>query len=459
MRKVLMLAYHFPPNGGSGVQRSSKFAKYLPKYDWLPVVIGAKPITAISQDVTLLADLPPGLEVHRIPPVEPLLLRRFTRKTLRPDLFDERPVSFTGGTAKATFYSLLKKIKSRISVVLIPDEQALWALSAASLGFLLALRHSFDAIYSSGSPFSSHLGAVLLGRALHKPVVIDFRDPWTKHRHYPHRGRRENVDHIFEKYLLRQADMVVCNHETMARDFRAMVPGVDPRKFVVITNGYDEADFDDGLQPVAREADRYHIAHTGLVYPGIGLPFLKGLRLLQERDAELAGRVKVRFVGGLPFPDEELTYLKAEKLGGLVEVTPRVSHRESLREMLSADALLLLLASGNGRSAYPGKLYEYLRVGKTILGVIPCEGSATELIRLCGQGIVVDPEDPAAIARALENLIQRNGIADHRGLDLSFAQRFNREELTRRLTRVLEAACGEVTLSAEDMSNVSLGEV
>ena len=33
-----MIAYAFPPTGGSGVQRSAKFAKYLPRYGWLPTV-------------------------------------------------------------------------------------------------------------------------------------------------------------------------------------------------------------------------------------------------------------------------------------------------------------------------------------------------------------------------------------------------------------------------------------
>ncbi len=31
-RKVLIIAYYFPPMGLSGVQRTAKFVKYLPKY-------------------------------------------------------------------------------------------------------------------------------------------------------------------------------------------------------------------------------------------------------------------------------------------------------------------------------------------------------------------------------------------------------------------------------------------
>src|SRR5678815_2823742 len=37
-RKVLVLAYRFPPQGGGGVQRTLKFVKYLPQQGWLPIV-------------------------------------------------------------------------------------------------------------------------------------------------------------------------------------------------------------------------------------------------------------------------------------------------------------------------------------------------------------------------------------------------------------------------------------
>ncbi len=36
---VLMIAYYFPPMGGAGVQRTLKFAKYLPEFGWSPHVL------------------------------------------------------------------------------------------------------------------------------------------------------------------------------------------------------------------------------------------------------------------------------------------------------------------------------------------------------------------------------------------------------------------------------------
>src|SRR5262245_40121487 len=43
-RRVLMVAFHFPPcTGTSGVHRTDKFARYLPEYGWSPVVLTASP--------------------------------------------------------------------------------------------------------------------------------------------------------------------------------------------------------------------------------------------------------------------------------------------------------------------------------------------------------------------------------------------------------------------------------
>jgi hypothetical protein len=48
--KVLVIAYYFPPMGMSGVQRTLKFVKYLPKYDWEPTVLTVTPTAYYALD-------------------------------------------------------------------------------------------------------------------------------------------------------------------------------------------------------------------------------------------------------------------------------------------------------------------------------------------------------------------------------------------------------------------------
>src|SRR5215212_277047 len=61
-RSLLYLSYLFPPRGGAGVQRTLKFAKYLPEFGWRPLIVanGGRASDGITQmhDDTLLRDLP-----------------------------------------------------------------------------------------------------------------------------------------------------------------------------------------------------------------------------------------------------------------------------------------------------------------------------------------------------------------------------------------------------------------
>jgi hypothetical protein len=56
-KKVLIIAYYFPPMGGSGVQRPVKFAKYLQRFGWDPIVVAPDPDIYHTFDDSLLQEL------------------------------------------------------------------------------------------------------------------------------------------------------------------------------------------------------------------------------------------------------------------------------------------------------------------------------------------------------------------------------------------------------------------
>ena len=70
MNKVLVIAYYFPPLGLSGVQRTTKFVKYLQDFGWEPTVLTVGEIAYYAKDVSLLHDL----EKEKSELFEPLLL-------------------------------------------------------------------------------------------------------------------------------------------------------------------------------------------------------------------------------------------------------------------------------------------------------------------------------------------------------------------------------------------------
>ena len=62
-RKVLVISYYFPPMSYSGVQRTSKFVKYMPDFGWEPTVLTIQPKAYYAFDDSLLKEL-----VRLIPP-------------------------------------------------------------------------------------------------------------------------------------------------------------------------------------------------------------------------------------------------------------------------------------------------------------------------------------------------------------------------------------------------------
>jgi hypothetical protein len=74
--RVLLIAHHFPPSGGSGSNRALAFARYVGEYGWDPVVITPGTAWATNRDDDLLRQLPEDVRVIRTRSFEPRPTRR-----------------------------------------------------------------------------------------------------------------------------------------------------------------------------------------------------------------------------------------------------------------------------------------------------------------------------------------------------------------------------------------------
>src|SRR5689334_14003052 len=65
-RRVLMLAFHFPPyDESTGAQRTLGFIRHLPALGWSPIVITAQESAYTRTDPATLKSIPPGTTVLR----------------------------------------------------------------------------------------------------------------------------------------------------------------------------------------------------------------------------------------------------------------------------------------------------------------------------------------------------------------------------------------------------------
>jgi len=205
--------------------------------------------------------------------------------------------------------------------------------------------------------------------------------------------------------VVREADALVFVTQQTADRVMRKYPDALSRKVHVVPHGFDPSDRCVNAEAGATAAETKTLAlvYTGRFYDGIRTPeaLLHGLALLAGR-RPLARELRVTFVGTAIASHRQL----AKRLGvtDVVEFTGRLPSAESTRRAAAADVLLLVDAPAAESLFLPSKLVDYLPLGKPILALTPSRGAAADLVRSLGYA-VVPPDDPAAIAAAIESLI------------------------------------------------------
>jgi glycosyltransferase involved in cell wall biosynthesis len=290
--------------------------------------------------------------------------------------------------------------------VVVPDAWLLsWVPFAARAARRVVAERGIDCLVTTTPYESTHLIGFGLGRR--RPAwVADFRDGWSFESHRPPfpTAAQRALDRRLERAVVTRADRVVGATMPIVEDFRERL-GVDA---AYVANGWDPgvaprdgADATPELTP-----GRVTLLHTGTLSGAWGRdprPLFDALELLASRRPAVAERLEVLLVGRTT-PDVE-RLLAGGRLGSLVRASGHVTRAASLELQRRADALLLVTAARN-RGEATGKLFEYLGAGRPILAL--AEGNeAARIVRETGTGMTVAPDDPAAIADALELLVER----------------------------------------------------
>ncbi len=424
MKKILFISYHFPPQGGAGVQRSLKFVKYLPDFNVLPTVL-TSPVSQENRwtpkDETLLNDLPKAVDVQRI----------------------EWPSANLSVT----------KRKSLMTGALATCKE-------------LHTQKQFDLIFVTTSPFEDLELASFLSDELSIPWIADLRDPWALdefqvHRTFIQRWRvKQKMANAFNG-----ASMIIMNTPTAEALLKEHFPKLTETTIVThITNGFDREDFNNHTKS-PRKNQRFTIVHTGFLHTQSGLRqlhnktqykllgklakgvkilprshyyLIKALEKLVQQKPHLKASIRLILAGSLNDTDKEFTH--SSSVSDLVEMTGYLSHDESVKTVQNADLLFMPLhevEKGKKTSIVPGKTYEYLASLNTILGAVP-SGDAKEFLIQSGLGVICEPSDVETMISLLtEQITLWENNQDTREADLNFIEQFERKNLSKLLSEKL----------------------
>jgi len=313
----------------------------------------------------------------------------------------------------------------------------------ALLGGLAALRvQRPDVVIATSPQFFCGLAGAVAARLRRLPFVLEVRDLWPESIVALGQLRLRAAIRALEALetaLYRSARGVVVNSRSFIPHIAAR--GVPEERIELVENGIDPALF----HPRPRDpklARRFGL-DEGFAVAYLGtLGMAHGLRTVLDT-AERLRDEPFHFL--LIGDGAEREGLEREILGrGLrqVRILGLRPREEIPRWIATADALLVLLRDlPVFRTVIPSKIFEFLAQERPVVLAAP-EGEATRLVGEAKAALVVPPEDPEALARALRRLREdpTTAAALARAGGELVRSRFLREDLAMRMLRFVERA-------------------
>ncbi len=362
--RLLLVAYHYPPDNNGGTQRPWHFRRNL---------------TALGHEVTVLthgADNGETDGVIRIRTPDQArrltwMARRATHLALARVGIHRSPYWTWRGRAIAALDRILARAKPEAVITTFPPVEAL------EVGLSAATR--------SGARLIVDLRDGLLFEPIDKGAL---RRGCTA-RHYAR----------LEAALAERAAAVVTVSPPISEDFARRHPGT---RVETIPNGFAPEDFAGAAaRPAAMEAGRTHIVFTGrLANSEIDCDVAPFLAALRQTHASSTSAPVVHFIG--TYSRHERRLMQPLEAQGSVRVHAPMPRGECLAWQRAADALLLITSIAR-TSIATTKLFEYLAAGRPILALT--SGTFAEQIVVdTGTGWTAHPRDVAAISRLLTML-------------------------------------------------------
>lgn len=446
-RRILIVAYNFPPVGGAGVQRVTKFVKYLPEFGWDTTVLTTENPSVPVYDESLLADIPPQTIVVKA-------------RTLEPGYAFKRIVSDSNGNVtpdraqspqnRAVAW-LKRSLRGAANLALQPDPQVLWNSQAINAGLQVLSQRKHDAIFVTAPPFSSFLIGAELARRTGLPLVLDYRDEWSISNSYLENKRLGWLSRTWQQHqqslCVRSASALIATTRHSAEALEDVAKASECHPVVThIYNGFDAADFHKGTPPLAdplfdsaNDPSRpYKLAYIGTLWNLTSVePVIRAVRQLAEQAPDLASRLELHFVGRRTAAQEEWL----DQFGSLPCRVVRQSyldHDAAVRLMRSADGLCLLLSDlPEAGRVVPAKLFEYLAVRRPIFAVVP-PGEVSSLLQDCPFAFVHSPSDITGLAQRLGDEVERHRLGVSLPTGFWDSSAFERRRQTEQLAELLE---------------------
>lgn len=363
-KHIVIITTWFPPKIGVAVNRMAAFAKYLSKEKYQISVLtttDAKPL--FIENVT----------THRIPNNQLLKLPNFSND------------NFMVHKLKVAWKVFVQKIQK--------NELEGWTKESIKKLNEIQSKHPINVIISSFSPVACHLVALdFVKRNPDTKWIADMRDEMSI---TPLIDEKTKLYYqSIEKEINKYATALTSVSEPILNDFKKSLPDIS--HFEEIRNGYDH----DLSFSSYHFNDVFTITYCGIFYGEIK-PHTFFKALINYKNLK-----KNKFDFKLKFVGTPKNFTIPNELKQHIHFYPKMKSEEAIIEMRNADVNLLINPSSGRKGVYTGKLFDYISVGKPILGVVDVSDVAAEMITEYRAGEIANFDNVLEIEKAIEKLHQ-----------------------------------------------------
>lgn len=445
-REVLLVTYHFPPLGGSGVQRALKLAQCLPDAGWRVHVLTAGHTHYPLIDATLNGESGDGedhglssenVKVHRVLGYEPGGIAATACRWMR-----RKATVQTAADAPSLESRLFWRLESWCDHLGLAEAEVLWVPAAIRAARRIIKFHNIRIVVTTSPPHSIQRVGLALQQRAGVRWIADLRDPILDNFGYaPASPKVDRYWRRLERDAVTNASKLIVTCPDLIERLRTRYPDVPRSRYLTVTNGYDQADAPDGLasRSSAHRAGRFVLGYVGSFYGKQTIePLLAAMRRLVSSRPDIAGRIELLVVGSVSAQQRRLINDTDDIF---LRLTGYLPHAESVREMAAADCLFLMTPPNEeGRYCIPAKTFEYLAFGRHIIALAHEDTATSDILTEAGNVTLVRHGDSSRLMQAIENRYEAwvAGRPDSpRNRDV--VERYRRDRIARQYADVLDA--------------------
>ena len=286
----------------------------------------------------------------------------------------------------------------------LTPEWSRWIATTVATARRLHNDRPFDIVYSRGLPNVAHIAAYWITRAINRPWIANFNDPWDlegahllpQERSKQKRTVALRISEFWLRRVIGTADVLTFPCSRL-RDYHLRLARSKGKCVVLPHIGHVTS------SPVEQSAI-FQLVHAGNLGSGEStrrnttISLLRGLRAFLDQRPEARKLCQLVLVG----PEDRPTLALAHELGldSIVSCTGRLSYVESLQRMASASVCLLVEGNMPEGIYLPSKFADYIKSGKPVIALSPPTGTIADLSP--NRGVVrVQVDDPRSIELAI----------------------------------------------------------